>query len=243
MTDHSVDDDLIHLTLTGVNFRCAQESQRFFRHQSHDPRYCYELFRRAILERNERAWELIYSQYHALVTGWVMRNPSFPASGEEAQYFVNRAFEKMWAAFTPAKFGQFTDLKSLLRYLQMCVHSVIVDFGRLAEQTAWGRELENELEDELFQTEMADGDVDVEEQAAETTDRAAFWRLLESRLQDDRERLVLEGCFVLDLKPREIYARSPGRFRDVNEIYRLKENVLARLRRDTTLRSLVTGNW
>ena len=64
----------------------------------------------------------------------MQRHAAFPASGEEAQYFVNRAFDKLWTAMTPQKFERFPDLKSLLRYLQMCVHSAIIDHVRVAER-------------------------------------------------------------------------------------------------------------
>lgn len=86
------------LTLPGLALRCGQESERFFRRQDYDPRYCFELFRRAILHRNSQAWEIIYTQYRPLVAGWVERHPTFPTSHEENEYFVNRAFEKMWTA-------------------------------------------------------------------------------------------------------------------------------------------------
>ena len=119
--------DLQTFALGGIAHRCTEETALFFAHRPHDPRYCYELFRRAILLRNQRAWELIYAEYQPLAAGWINRHSGFPASGEETQYFVNRAFEKMWQAVTPDRFNQFPDLQSLLRYLQMCAHSAIMD--------------------------------------------------------------------------------------------------------------------
>jgi len=136
--------DLEHLTLAGIAHRCAQESERFFRRLSNDPRYCFELFRRAILERSQEAWELVYAQYHALVLKWAALHPALSATVEEPQYFVNRAFEKMWLSITADKFVCFPDLKSVLRYLQMCVHSVIVDSARRAEQSSADASTEEE---------------------------------------------------------------------------------------------------
>src|SRR6185295_15642499 len=89
------------LTLIDLAHRCAQESDHFFNRQPHDPHYCFELFRRAIFDHDQRAWELIYTQYHRLVAKWVLHHADFPASGEDTEYFVNGAFEKMWAALTP----------------------------------------------------------------------------------------------------------------------------------------------
>jgi hypothetical protein len=86
------------------------------------------------VHQNQRAWELICAQYDAQVSRWVKRHPAFPTSGEEVPYFVNRAFEKTWVALTAERFGNFPDLKSLLRYLQMCVHSAVMDHARTAER-------------------------------------------------------------------------------------------------------------
>ena len=60
--------------------------------------------------------------------------PGLQSSGEDVLYFVNCAFEKIWIALTPEKFSHFTQLASLLSYLKMCMHSVIVDHNRLQEQ-------------------------------------------------------------------------------------------------------------
>src|SRR6186713_2579488 len=91
------DHPLQNLVLSGVIRRCAQESELFFRREPNDPRFCFELLRRAILEQNHDAWELIYRQYRPLVSGWVTRYPSFQDTGEEVDYFVNAAFDKFWS--------------------------------------------------------------------------------------------------------------------------------------------------
>lgn len=224
--------DLHSLTLAGIAQRCAQETELFFQRKSYDPRYCFELFRRAIKERNQRAWELVYAQYRSLVAGWVERNSAFPSSGEEAQYFINRAFEKMWVAVTPDRFNRFPDLKSLLRYLQMCVHSVVLDQVRLAEQAEVGAEAD------IASVEGEAGDATLEDQTLARLQGQELWDQIDQRLNSEKERRVVYGSFVLALKPREIYAEAEDSFDDVREIYRIKENVLARLRRDSELRAL-----
>ena len=82
---------------------CQRESERFFKKKDFDPLYCYQLFQRALVNRIEQAWEYIYIQYRPLVFGWVERHQGFHSSGEEIDYFANRAFEKMWSALTPDK--------------------------------------------------------------------------------------------------------------------------------------------
>ncbi|RME44390.1 MAG: sigma-70 family RNA polymerase sigma factor [Chloroflexi bacterium] len=231
LANHEVSPQL--LSLAGIAHRCAQETDLFFRRQSYDPRYCFELFRRAFLHRNQRAWELVYAQYRPLVAGWVERHAAFPATGEETQYFVNRAFEKMWSAVSPDGFDRFPDLRSLLSYLQMCVHSAIVDEVRSAERLAVDVDV-----DVSAATNRA-GSPSVEDQALTQAQREELWQFVNERLNDEKERLVVYGSFALALKPRQLYAELGHAFSDVSEIYRIKQNVLARLRRDPELKKLL----
>jgi hypothetical protein len=76
----------------------------------------------------------------------------------------------------------------------------------------------------------------VETQVHAQFDREALWRLVEARLLDDQERLVIDGLFVLGLKPRELQAAHPRELPAVSDVYRIKQNVMARLRRDPDLR-------
>lgn len=223
------------LTLAGVAHRCAQETERFFQRLSHDPRYCFELFRRAFVGRSERAWALVYDQYRPLVAAWVERHAAFAASGEEVQYFVNRAFEKMWHALPPEKFVGFASLASLLRYLQICVHSVLLDRVRRSELDSIS------LEDEfLDKANLPDGRSQGDNPLARLH-RQDVWDALTERVKDDRERQVIYGSFVLGLKPRELHRHFRGTFREVQEIYRIKDNVIARLRRDDELHKFFAG--
>ena len=226
--------DLHSLALASIAHRCTRETDAFFHRQPHDPAYCYELFRRAIVESCQPAWDVIYAQYQPLVAGWVARHPAFALTGEEAQFFVNRAFEKMWVALDESKFSRFPNLKSLLRYLQMCVHSTIVDQSRKAEQAVADERIES-LSD-LSATE--DGPPH-DEPALAGVYRQEIWEQIDVRLNDERERRVVYGSYVLGLKPRELQARYQDTFDDVREVYRIKENVLARLRRDGALAEIL----
>jgi DNA-directed RNA polymerase specialized sigma24 family protein len=224
--------DLPALSVTGLTHRCAQETESFFRRHPYDPAPCYELFRRALLERNQRAYECLYTQYQPLVAGWVERHPSFSGAGEEVQYFVNRAFEKLWQALTPEKFGRFPDLKSVLSYLKLCTHSVVIDHARVRQHAL----LDEEASDAMLAMHAA-GD-DLEADAVERAQHQEFWRQINRRLADEKEQAVVFGSFVLAMKPAELQVRYAHLFGDVREVYRVKQNVLDRLRRDPELHNL-----
>lgn len=234
--------DLSDLSLHALRLHCAQESNRFFARQPYDPRFCFELFRRAAVESNQRAWEWLYDQYLPLVSGWVKRHPLSTILDEESDYFVNRAFEKLWNALTAEKFTRFADLKSVLRYLQMCVHSVMIDYRRGLERSqVLGQPVEldtigtDDPEDGL--TQMSDpGQEDLEGQVLAGAQADLLWQMLEARCKDERERKILYGSFVLALKPGEMCEQYPTLFTDVHDVYSLKENLLARLKRDQEIK-------
>jgi DNA-directed RNA polymerase specialized sigma24 family protein len=225
------------LGLSGLAHRCAQETEHFFNRQGYDPAYCYELFRRAIVTGDQHAHEGIYLQYQALVASWVERHPSYASTHEEVQYFVNRAFEKLWRALTPAKFARFEDLKAVLAYFKMCTHSVIIDYARASQHTL--------VDEEPGQEELTLGRDDsqaLEDDAIQKADRAGFWRSIDERLGDEKERAVIYGSFVLAMKPAEVQKQYQHLFTDVKDVYRTKQNVIDRLRRDQNLLTLLGGN-
>ena len=224
-----------HLSLTDLAHHCTEETEFFFQHRDHDTRYCFELFRRAIRERDQSAWETIYDQYQPLVSGWVKQHKGFEASGEEVQFFVTGAFAKISRNLTSEKFDKFSDLQSVLYYLKMCVHSVITDYNRVT-----GGVFQQVSLDQLG-LNMRDTDPATEEVAMAGFDNRALWRQLNERLNDEKERLVIHGVFVLALKPRELCDHYAGKFDGVEEVYRIKQNVLARLRRDGEFRKLLGG--
>lgn len=228
----TADFDLDTLTLTGLTHRCAQETEAFFKRAAYDPAFCYELFRRAVHERNQRAYDCLYRQYQPLVAGWVERHPSFPGAGEEVQYFVNRAFEKLWHALTPDKFGRFADLKALLSYLKLCTHSVVIDHARVRQHAL----LDEASSDALLANQPAS--INVEGDALDNAQQQDFWRAINHRLADEKEQAVVFGSFVLAMKPAELQLRYAHLFSDVKDVYRTKQNVLDRLRRDPELLNL-----
>jgi hypothetical protein len=134
---------------------------------------------------------------------------------------------------TPEKFLNFPDLKSVLRYLQLCVHTIIVDFMRAREKA----DLMSADSDSLAEKEPAGQSI--EDQALAQAQREELWRWLDERMHTEKERRVIYATFVLALKPREVFNQYRSLFRDVDEVYLVKENVLARLRRDEGLKKFL----
>lgn len=222
---------LYALPLTTLAEVAQQENVRFFQHVNSDSSYRYELFRRAIVQENQQAWSIIYAMFSPLVQGWVEGHPNFAKSGEDVSFFVNRAFEKMWKSLTPEKFKNFLDLKSLLRYLKLCTHSVIIDYARSREPVPWAS-----------LPEMALEEPDLEAKIVTELENQQFWSLVGQRLKSQEELRLLYYRFALDLMPREICTRSPQEFPDVKEVYKTLQKVLDRLGRDPEIKNFFNNS-
>ena len=217
------------MRLAALASRCAVESDHFYRGRPYDSRFAYELFRRALVERDEQAWEHLYAQYGMLVESWVRRSGAFAGSGETSEYFVGAAFTKFWRAVGPERFDTFPTLAALLHYLQLCTGSVVIDSVR---SQSWS-EMVSAEELAIDHAPLVSPD----EQALERVGRLEFWRLVADQLNGEAERVVLLASFVVGLKPGEIYDERPDLFTSVQDVYNVKRNVLCRLSRNTALRS------
>jgi RNA polymerase sigma factor (sigma-70 family) len=241
-TVNGVDADLMshetklqHMTVEDLAQKCAKETDLFFTHHDCDSSYCFELFRRAVRNKDERALEMVITQYQPLVARWVDRwmdkHPGFLLINEEAQDFIAQAFERFWGSFTPAKFDKSQNLAAVLRYLQMCVYSAITDAWRKYRHIRLEQEMTDE-EQEFSQPESTPEDL---------LQNYEFWQLIKKKSKNPKEYVVMYASFGLALSPREILAEYPGLFRDVKEIYRYKANLLERLARDGEIKDFARG--
>jgi hypothetical protein len=216
------------LDLDVLAHRCAEQTERFFRKQSSQDGYCFELLRRAFILRSQAAWERLYSQYRALVAGWVQKHAVFAACNEDVDFFVNGSFARFGRWCTPERFARLGGLPQWLAALKACIHSEIIDYHRQHVASVsleeWNEEIDDSHRTAPHATVMD----------AET--RTAFWRLVQERLQTEQERVLVEYDFVLGYKAREICILRPDLFADVQEVYRVKDNLLRRMRRDPALR-------
>ncbi|MGQ0602783.1 MAG: RNA polymerase sigma factor [Anaerolineales bacterium] len=220
---------LLQLDVAELALRCHEQTERYYKGVENDPAYCYELMRRCFVEKDQRAWDLVYSQYKAQLIRWTVRHPQFSLAGLEADDCMQRVFLRLFRVITPEKFGQFPSLAAVLRYMQMTVNSVIMDAVRAAQHQQWFNTIDGEGED-LPRSAFT---------GAEATwtdhDRQRWWALIAAKLHDERELVIIRASFVLAMKPAEILKTYPQLFHGIDEIYRTKQNVLERLSRDADL--------
>jgi hypothetical protein len=211
--------------------RCREETEKFLRHEEAHDAYCFEVFRRAIFDRDEPAWRAVFVQYRGIVLSWVRRDPVATLSREDDEYWVNRTFDRFWTAVGPERFGAFPGMAALLRYLKLCTHSVLLD-----EVRARGAAHSEPLDDRVAESIATP---DVAEAAIGQLAGGDLWDVILTEMQDEAERRVAYDCFVLDLKPREVQERHPQLYGSVDDVYRIKRNVLDRLRRSPHIRGFL----
>jgi hypothetical protein len=221
---------LEHLPLAQLAGRCAEETRQFLKGEPSDDHSCLELFHRAVGSRDEDAWALLYQQYAPLVLTWVLqRQSAAPLLAEEgAASLVNAAFAKFALAMTPAKMARFTRIEALLTYLKLCVRSVVTDALRARQTRPWAEALCLEEHDRQ-------GDDPAEGVVAQLAAHS-LWQLISQELHDEGERLLLSCSLLLHMKPAEIAGQYPRLFPTVADVYRIRRNILERLRRNQRLR-------
>jgi hypothetical protein len=220
------------LSIAELARRCADETLRFVRGEPRDDIYCFEIFARAIVHREDQAWTAIMAQYRGIVLAYVGQHSAAAAVREPDEFWVNRAFARFWGAVGPDRFAQFPDLPALLKYLKLCVHSVLMD--ELRARRAPSLSL-----DEL--PENTPGAAAAEQSLIGTLSGQELWSAVLGELQDEAERVIAILSFARGLKPSEIYDRNPRLYSDVADVYRIKRNVVERLRRSPRIRSFLAA--
>jgi DNA-directed RNA polymerase specialized sigma24 family protein len=221
------------LPLVELANRCREETLRFLKGEERDDAFCFEIFQRAVVGRDNAAWEAIVAQYRGIVLAYVSQHSAAALFHESDDYWINRAFQRFWGAVGADRFSRFPDLPALLKYLKMCVHSVLMDEVR-ARRAASTTSLD-EVPESTPAVASSEGNV-LGKLAGEQ-----LWAAIQRLLQGEAEERVVYLSFARDLKPAEIAERHPGLFADVAEVYRIKRNVIERLRRSAEIRAFLAG--
>src|SRR5712692_8227887 len=211
---------------------CSEETSKFLKQSASNDRYCLELFRRAITRRSEDAWACIYQQYAPLVLTWVNQHQSATSLlGQDGSApLVNAAFAKFSQALTPAKMDNFNSLAAVLKYLKMCVHSVIADEVRSRQARQYEEALEM-MEHEPATDDPADSVIS-------NLSAQGLWQVIQEELNGEDERVLIYLAYIHGMKPSEISSQNRRLFPTVDDVYRIKRNVLERLRRNRRLQTM-----
>jgi DNA-directed RNA polymerase specialized sigma24 family protein len=207
--------------------RCQEETIRFLKKKPGPVGACFELFRRAVAEKCQEAWEAVHAQYRDLMLRWAGDCSDVPCDAEDV---AQRAFEKLLKAVKPETFARFAGIESVLAYLRRCVTSVHIDRQRIAER--------ERLALAALRADNPPQAVSPEDVALERIVNGECAARIYSQLKDERERLVAYLNLELGLKPKEIVCLRPDEFPTERDVYRVRERVVRRLSQDPILRDM-----
>lgn len=187
-----------------------------------DPCFAYTLWRRTLLNQDERAWCVVYADYQRQVCFWIKRQLRFVVDETTMQTLVDDAFVKMAGTFTrhPEKFADYPNLAALLGLLRLCAQRVVQDYVTACQQEIAVVPLES-----------------IAEPAYEAaSSHAALQEILAGLLHGAKEWLVVTQLLLEEGKPRRLYAEHPDLFATVDEINTIRERVKGRLQRNQSFR-------
>jgi len=208
------------MSVTELADRCMSEVNNYRNGEPPDNQYAVELFRRALMQRDALAWEMVQQRFSELVLQWMRSHPMRKAASrfDSDENYVAQAFTRFWQATAVNQKVEFRSLAAALRYLRATLNGAIYDTLR-----AYVRARELPLPESGEIGEFI---------AREQDDGRELWEAIKSLLADKRQQRVAYLLFHCHLKPREIVHYCSEEWSSVQEIYRLRCNIFARLLRN-----------
>jgi len=213
---------------------CRDAIKRFRSSESFDDSFCFEVFRRAIVDKDQDCWRELQSIYHDQVLAWCRQAVKTPETSPED--LAVHAWEKFWQSFGPENIARSPGTPAIQRYLKMCAITAAIDVARERHPHV---SLDNAVgsgEDERPLGELiVDPGLDPEQKLAQESERTEFWQLIDRLVANEAERSLLYLKFELELKPADLPARRPDLFPTVEDVYRITRNLLDRFKRNPEL--------
>jgi hypothetical protein len=188
-----------------------------------DPIYsnqdCVGLFRRAVLQRDQQAREVVQQRFTETVRGWLHRHPRREivcGPGCEEQY-VAQTFVRFWQTAGERQVEVQT-LADVLRYLRVHVNVVLLDALRASTKPG-----------EMAWPQASSGE---EPGAVGRHESGEVWDTLRTLLPDPREQRLAYLLFHCGLLPTEIIRACPEEWSSEQEVIRLRHLILERLLHD-----------
>ena len=211
----STDFALSAMSLTVLTEYCVSEIKRYRNGETQHDTYFVELLRRATLQGNQDAWEMVKHCLSVVVREWLVDHPKrgvWYQSGSEEEYLAE-VFARFYEA-TVERHVEIDQLSIALRYLQACLNSTLLDKRRdptpLPEIPIWER--------------ITSGELAVVDLASDE-----LWEMLRNMLPNTREQRLAYLLFHYALKPKEIVQLFPGEFQDVQEMNVLRASIIVLL--------------
>lgn len=210
-----MDKPLLEMNLAELQGCCWSETQKFNRKEPSDDRYCLEIFRRALVLRDEQAWNVLTRSFTGIILVWLRRHPYRQAAYllNSEENYVALTIEKLWMVTVRNQSLQFSTLAGAFKFMRASLNSAVIDA------------LRNQQKEKTIQK----SDFDM---PAAHDDEGDFWEIIKDLLPNEHEQRLAYLLYFCGLKPRQIVQYCPQEFSNVQEIFRMTRNILDRLRRN-----------
>jgi len=206
--------------------QCTQETIKYRAHFTSDPRYCLELWRRALCDKLGEAWTWLYDCYEDQVRRWLHSHPlAFAALKLETEsYVVTETFARIWQA-NEGKPLQVTDLGKIIAYAKQVLNTVILALCRQKHPEGIDEELD--VEDDATSTsgttmeEVIQGKINAEE----------LWKCVMAATHDAHEQQLVYLMWLCEWRPREIVAAFPAVYENTKRVDQIRANIVERVKR------------
>lgn len=190
----------------------------------------YELFRRALVERDEEAWETLYHAYECLLASWISKQISVPVETYDA--LLSDVWMKLLLYIrTAEKFAQFANLGAVLAYLKCCTMTACVDYIR-AQARMQSTTLSLETVDMSAHSVFA-----VEQDLLYDVRYQDLLHDVEPLLRTEQERIMVQVLLIEQEKPSTLLKWYPDLFDSVESIYWSRRKLVERLQRSRVLKA------
>jgi hypothetical protein len=200
---------------------CMLEIDNYRRGVSSNDQFCLELLRRATVQRDILAREVLQHRLSEILLRWMRSHPKreMACQLDSEENYVAQAFENFWQATTSIQQAEFATFAVALRHLRASLNSAILETLR-----AYSRPK---------RVPLPEPGLPGESQVEDHDDGKESWETIRSKLPAMHEQRLAYLLFHCGLKPREIVRSCPQEFTDVRDVYNLSCNIVERLLRDT----------
>ncbi len=208
------------ISLPVLAAQCLRELDHYRSGEPCTDAYGLELFHRATFQDNQEAWAWVQHCFGGMVRGWLRRHPQREVACrlESEENYVAQTFERFWQATASNQQVEFSTLAAALQYLRASLNGAILDMLR-----AYARPGEISL--------PGPGEPG-EPLVEDNTENSEVWEILHMILTNPREQRLAYFLFHCGLGPREMIRFCPQEWSDVQEIYRLRRNIMERILRN-----------
>ena len=218
MSDANTDPS--RMTLPQLVEHCTVERAKFRRGEPAEPKYCLEIFRRALGAGTDDAWEALHTCFFQDVLQWVRYHPVWKSAQlhETPDVYAHEAVERLMIANRNHPLDV-SSLGAILSFLRRCVSSVMLDALRaLRKEVSLDTVFEVSAPDEI-------------DHIIGRISRDELWQMVEQCVSAPHELRLARAVWVEGYRPREIPQILPDDFADVAVVRRCIANIIDRLRR------------